>query len=118
MHLNQRRIISYAFDKIAETPVDEQPHLLTTLVSSKVPQPAWTCIYSTLNTSIQDMNMSELATVVKRLKCDDLPYEIEKNEAESILIGVSGLVKIRTKRSRRPKKSDSEEFETLIEAHS
>ena len=113
LHINQRRIISYAFDKIVDTPIDEQPHLLITLVSSKIPQAAWTCIYSTMNTTLQDMNMSELANVVDRLRCPRIPYVIEENELESIVIGISGLVKVRTKRGKRIEPEENQENELL-----
>ena len=115
LHLNQRRIISYAFDQIVETPIEEQPHLLTTLVASKIPQPAWTCIYSTMNTTLQDMNLNELANVVNKLKCPRLPYMIDEEDIESITIGISGLVKVRT-RSRT--KEPEEEPDLLSEAES
>ncbi|CBY19261.1 unnamed protein product [Oikopleura dioica] len=119
LHVNQRRIISYAFDQIVDTPIDEQPHLLTTLVSAKIPQPAWTCIYSTMNTTLQDMNLNELAKVVNKLNCPRLPYIIDEEDIESIVIGISGLVKIRTNRSRaKAKEVEEEEPDLLSEAES
>jgi hypothetical protein len=117
LHVNQRRIISYAFDQIVDTPIDEQPHLLTNLVSSKIPQPAWTCIYSTMNTTLQDMNLNELAKVVNKLNCPRLPYIIDEDDIESIIIGISGLVKVRTMR-RKAKEPEEEDSEFLSEAKS
>jgi len=72
-----------------------------------------------MNTTLQDMNLNELAKVVKKLNCPRLPYIIDEEDIESIVIGISGLVKIRTNRSRaKAKEVEEEEPDLLSEAES
>ena len=68
-----------------------------------------------MNTTLQDMNLNELANVVNKLNCPRLPYMIDEDDIESITIGISGLVKVRTNRSRKVKE---EEPDFLSEAES